>query len=432
VKRIAIIGAGISGLTTAYYLGGSHKIDIYEKTGRLGGLAKSFKVEDTYLEIYFHHFFKSDKALIELLEDLGLAEQVIYKKTNIGIYYKEGIKPFSTFKDLLLFRRLSFLSKIIFGLHILFLRYSNKWSTLENYTVQEWMQRYYGKKIYNQVWEPLLYAKFGEYASEISMSWLWGRIHPRAASREGDQESLGYLKGGFAILFDSLLERITSNNGTIFFNSEIKEVRLSADEVLIHTNKEVKNYDLVIMAIDSMEIFKLIKDLSDKKIEKLKEIEYFGVICLVLKLKHSLGKIYWLNNAEKEIPISGIIEHTNFIPSEYYNGYHIAYIFRYLSTNDRLFSLSKTEIYDLFCECVKRIYPHFNSNDIADFYYYKSSRATPVYRGRYSDLRPSFEIIPEKLYMINTSQIYPYDRNINNGVQLAKSLVNILRKKSIL
>jgi protoporphyrinogen oxidase len=130
VKRIAIIGAGISGLTTAYYLGGSHKIDIYEKTGRLGGLAKSFKVEDTYLEIYFHHFFKSDKALIELLEDLGLAEQVIYKKTNIGIYYKEGIKPFSTFKDLLLFRRLSFLSKIIFGLHILFLRYSNKWSTL--------------------------------------------------------------------------------------------------------------------------------------------------------------------------------------------------------------------------------------------------------------------------------------------------------------
>ena len=162
------------------------------------------------------------------------------------------------------------------------------------------------------------------------------------------------------------------------------------------------------------------------------QAEYFSVICLVLKLKRSLGKRYWLNNAEKEIPISGIIEHTNFVPPEYYNGYHIVYVFRYLSSNDRLFSLSKSEVYDLFCESVRRIYPNFNSNDIANYYCYKSPRATPVYKGRYSNLRPSFEILPEKLYMMNTSQIYPSDRNLNNAVLLAKRLVNVFRKNSIL
>jgi protoporphyrinogen oxidase len=186
------------------------------------------------------------------------------------------------------------------------------------------------------------------------------------------------------------------------------------------------------VAIDTVEVIKIIKDLSDKKADKLKEIEYFGVICLVLKLKHSLGKIYWLNNAEKEIPISGIIEHTNFVSPENYNGYHIVYVFRYLSPNDRLFSLSKPEVSDLFCDSVRSIYPNFNSDDIVDYYCYKSQRATPVYKGKYSYHRPSFEILPEKLYMINTSQIYPDDRNINNGVLLAKNLSSIIRKNSIL
>ena len=432
MRRVAVIGAGISGLSVAYYLGKDYQIDIYERSGQAGGLARSFKIEDTYLEIYFHHFFKSDKALLELIDELGIKEKVMFGKSSIGIYYKEGIMPFSTFTDLLVFKRLSLLSKLIFGLHILFLRNKNRWRNLENYTVKEWMQKYFGKVIYKQIWGPLLYAKFGEYASEMPMSWLWGRIHPRAASREGNQESLGYIKGGLSVLFDRLIERIKANNANILFNREVKEIQTSSNKVSIHTNNEVKHYDLVVMAIDTVEATKIIKDLSDKKEDKLKEIEYLSVICIVLKLKRSLGKLYWLNNAEKEIPISGIIEHTNFVPPEHYNGYHIVYVFRYLSPNDRLFSLSKSEVYDLFCESVRKIYPNFNSNDIANYYCYKSLRATPVYKGRYSNLRPSFEILPEKLYMINNSHIYPYDRNVNNGVLLAKRLVNVFRKNSIL
>ncbi len=432
MRRVAVIGAGISGLSVAYYLDKDYQIDIYERSGQAGGLARSFKIEDTYLEIYFHHFFKSDKALLNLIDDLGIKEEVMFRKSSIGIYYKEGIMPFSTFTDLLSFKRLSLLSKIIFGLHIFFLRNKNRWENLEDHTVKEWMQRHYGEEIYKQVWEPLLYAKFSGYASEIPMSWLWGRIHPRAASREGDQESLGYIKGGLSVLFDRLIERIKANNANILFNREVKEIQTSSNKVSIHTNNEVKYYDLVVMAIDTVEVIKIIKDLSDKKADKLKEIEYFGVICLVLKLKCSLGKIYWLNNAEKDIPISGIIEHTNFVPLEYYNGYHIVYVFRYLSPNTSLFSLSKSEVSDLFCDSVRSIYPDFSSDDIVDYYCYKSLRATPVYKGKYSCHRSSFEILPENLYMLNTSQIYPGDRNMNNGVLLAKSLSSIISKNSIL
>lgn len=40
-KRIAVIGAGISGLAAAYYLGGQHRVTVFEAAPRLGGHART-------------------------------------------------------------------------------------------------------------------------------------------------------------------------------------------------------------------------------------------------------------------------------------------------------------------------------------------------------------------------------------------------------
>ncbi|MFD0979107.1 NAD(P)/FAD-dependent oxidoreductase [Tropicimonas aquimaris] len=40
-KRIAVVGAGISGLSAAYYLGASHDVTVFEAAGRLGGHART-------------------------------------------------------------------------------------------------------------------------------------------------------------------------------------------------------------------------------------------------------------------------------------------------------------------------------------------------------------------------------------------------------
>jgi len=75
-KRIVIIGGGILGLTTAYYLGkfcqNNCEITLLEKNDRLGGLAITSRIEGMEVERFYHHFFKSDKALLKLLKGLGL------------------------------------------------------------------------------------------------------------------------------------------------------------------------------------------------------------------------------------------------------------------------------------------------------------------------------------------------------------------------
>ena len=44
MKKIAVIGAGISGLTVAYYLQDLFDITIFEKNAYLGGHASTYRV----------------------------------------------------------------------------------------------------------------------------------------------------------------------------------------------------------------------------------------------------------------------------------------------------------------------------------------------------------------------------------------------------
>ena len=45
--KIAVLGAGISGLGSAYLLSQKHEVDLYEKEARLGGHARTTIVEET-------------------------------------------------------------------------------------------------------------------------------------------------------------------------------------------------------------------------------------------------------------------------------------------------------------------------------------------------------------------------------------------------
>ena len=44
--KIAVFGAGISGLSAAYLLSKKHYVDLYEKDNRLGGHARTSQVEE--------------------------------------------------------------------------------------------------------------------------------------------------------------------------------------------------------------------------------------------------------------------------------------------------------------------------------------------------------------------------------------------------
>ena len=182
--RIGIIGAGITGLTIGYRLAKlGHKVNIFEKDASCGGLLAYFSLDGSYLEKYYHHIFLSDKYIIELIKELRLEQNLVWKSVQMGLYYKGKVYPFGTPKDLLTFKPLSLKQSIKLGFTSLYLQMKKNWQELELYTASEWLKNKLDRHTYDIIWASLLKGKFGEKYQDVSMAWLWRKVNVRGKSR---------------------------------------------------------------------------------------------------------------------------------------------------------------------------------------------------------------------------------------------------------
>ena len=205
MKKIAIIGAGYTGLTIAKELiNKGYDVSIFEKDNNIGGIAQTIGTFDTMLEKHYRHIFKSDSYVLKLLDELNLADQLQWNETKMGYYTNNKIFHFGTPISLLKFKPLNLWQKFLFGLSIIHIKLIKNYKKLEIYTAEEWITKKYGNKVYKTVWEPLLISKFGKDKSQISMSWLWGKICLRSSSTTTNGEKLGYLKGSYGVLTEKL------------------------------------------------------------------------------------------------------------------------------------------------------------------------------------------------------------------------------------
>ena len=101
--KIAVVGSGISGLSSAYYLSKKHKVDLFEKQDRFGGHSYTLDVEladkeKVAVDVGFMvfnkvtypnliNFFEENKIKIEK-SDMSFSVSV--KKTNIE-YCGKGV-----------------------------------------------------------------------------------------------------------------------------------------------------------------------------------------------------------------------------------------------------------------------------------------------------------------------------------------------------
>src|SRR6187455_390513 len=78
MKHIAIIGAGISGLSAAYFLSRRHRVHLFEQEGRLGGHTNTVVVDGPNGTVpldtgFLVHNDRTYPNLVRLFEELGVA-----------------------------------------------------------------------------------------------------------------------------------------------------------------------------------------------------------------------------------------------------------------------------------------------------------------------------------------------------------------------
>jgi len=428
--QVGIVGAGITGLTAGYRLvNAGHKVTIFEKDKRTGGLAGSFDFSGNKLDCFYRHIFKSDTDIIKLIDELNLTGDLTWKQAKMGFYYGGKSYNFTTPVDLLLFSPLPFLDRIKLGLISLALKGVKDWKKFETITAKEWIIKNFGNKIYEVVWGPLLEQKFAEKADKISMTWLYGRIAARFTSRGagGIKEVLGYLNGSFQKLIDALENRIKEGGGIIYNGMAAEKINVENGRVKgVYASGKNFDFDRVLLTC-APPIVKNILDVAAAGIEKqVNSIDYHGAIAIALSTKKSLGDIYWLNVADKQSPFVAVIEHTNFIPKKNYNGNVIIYLGKYLPVESETYKLPDVEIKSRFFAYLKKINPLFDEKDVMEWVVIKEPLTQPIIPTNYSEIKMDYKCKISGLYFANMSMIYPEDRGMSYSVKIGNEVAEMM------
>lgn len=430
--NIAIIGAGIAGLSAAYdLLKAGHRVTILEANAYAGGLASGFEDKQWQwpLEKFYHHIFQSDKAIIGLVEEIGFKKNLFFSRPTTSVVFNGRIEPFDSPLRWVTFPGFNLLDTARFGLVSAYLRFSSPWRSLEKETADSWLRRWYGDKIYERVWQPLLIGKFGPYYQQVNMAWMWARLHVRSPK-------LGYFKGGFQSFVDHLTAVVKNAGGEILFNSPVQQIQADGGQIHLQVNGQSSRYDACLATTSPGLLSKLAPDLPADYLQQLLTLKHMGAVVLTLALERPFMPdelTYWLSipshspdKSQNEYPFLALVEHTNYIDAKQYGGDHILYCGDYVTPDHPYMSMSKEALEELFVGALTKINPQFQTNWVRKSWLFREKYAQPVPLLNHSQAIPDIRTPLAGLYFASMSQVYPWDRGTNYAVEIGRRAAKMI------
>ena len=450
--KVAVIGAGVAGLAAGHRLSQSgHGCDVYERWPGLGGQAATLDAGGgVRLERYYHHLFMTDRHIKALCRQLDLDDELEWRPSSVAMFSGGSSHAFTTPVDLLRFSPLSIPSRLRMGAAVLALQRRHRVEPFELITARAWIERAMGREVWEQVWGPLLRAKFGERADAIAMAWLWSKLTLRRELKgpEARKELLGYPKHSFEAIFAAQARAIESAGGHVLVDRPVAALERDGEGFLIHAAAPdsfrrgldprsferlgtPERYDAVIATVPS-DVFiqmldeRLERHLRSDYLRRVRASEYHTAVCLVLELEQPLTPFYWTNVIDSELPFCGLVEHTNFIEPERYGGRRFAYVANYVAPDDHLLELDADELLTTYEPGLRAINPDFSRDWVLERWLHREPHAQPIVTIGYRDRMPSLDTGVPGLVLANTTQIYPEDRGTNYSVRLGWDAVATL------
>ncbi len=424
MAKTAVIGGGPMGLACAYQLVlDGHQVDLYEADDRLGGMSAHFDFNGLSIERYYHFICKEDHALFALLKELNLESKLKWHETKMGYFYDGQLYEWGNPFALLKFPKLSFISKIRYGLHMFVSTKRKNWQALEGIDAVSWLKKAEGEKTYNILWEKLFAQKFYNFTPNLSAPWIWARIRRVGRSRKSIfNEQMGYLEGGSDTLLTALKEKLENLGVSIYLNSPIEKVAHKDNKVQgLMLNGEFNHYDKVYSTVPLPFVTKIIDNLPEEHQRKYASINNIGCVCLIFKLKKAVTENFWLNVNDDSMEIPGIIEYSNLNKQHE----HITYIPFYMPQTHPKFNRDDEAFVDESKAYLFKINPSLNEDDIIDVNVSRYGFAQPICPPNFMDDLPPIKSDIDGLYIADTSYYYPEDRSITESVALGRKIAKL-------
>ena len=144
---------------------------------------------------------------------------------------------------------------------------------------------------------------------------------------------------------------------------------------------------------------------------KLRGIEYFTALCLLIELDRQFSPYYWTNIGDDALPFVGLIEHTNLIAPERYGGRRFLYVANYLPRGHELLDARRRGAAGALHAGPAGGQPApSNAPGCKRSWLHREPAAQPIVTVGYRDKIPAMQTPARGLVLANTTQIFPEDR----------------------
>ena len=313
MKRIAIIGGGISGLSAAFVLekrcqaGASLEYALFESSPRLGGVLVTERVDGCLVEAGPDSFLTEKPWASDLSREVGLGDQLIgsndaERKTYILVNGQLVAMP-----DGLTFMVPTKIAPT--ALSPLFstrtkLQVAREWfhpprKADADETVASFVERHYGAEMVDRLADPLLAGVYGGEASQLSVR----AVLPRFVEMEATYGSLGRamlaarnkmahasqgptkplftsLKNGMQQLVDALVSRLPASS--LNAGTPVQRVQREKGGWVISAGYASDEFDAVVMAIPAHAAAELLSVTNQNLASELRGIQYTSSVTVNL------------------------------------------------------------------------------------------------------------------------------------------------------
>lgn len=425
MANVVVIGAGAMGLASALRaLTHGHTVTVVEAAPEAGGMAAHFDLQGMSIERFYHFICKADAPTFALLDELGIGDKMRWVPTSMGYYTKGALHPWGDPISLLRFPHLTLIEKLRYGLLMFISTKRNSWNALEQTSAKNWITRWCGKSVYEKLWRPLFDLKFYQYSDNVSASWIWTRIRRVGRSRKSlFQEEMGYIEGGSETLVNALVAGIEAAGGTIRLADPVTKVRVENGRAVgVEAPSGFIPADAIISTVPTPFISKMVPDLPEASRAAYDAIENIGVTCLVLRLKKSVSRNFWVNIVDPDMPIPGIIEFSNLRPVP--GGETVVYVPYYMPVDNPLWNRTDETFVTEAMACLARINPDIRPQDLVAAHVGRLRYAQPVCPPNFAKMIPPVQTPIAGLQIADTCFYYPEDRGIAEGIRLGRAMAD--------
>lgn len=399
MKKIAVIGGGLSGLSAAVHLTRfGVRVDLYEASLKLGGKAYSF-LENTLnkrIDNGQHILAGCYKNTFEFLDIIGALPKLNFsKKFDVGfintnkriVELKSSVNlyPFDLMSAILTYRALSFRDRLSVIRFILKLPFQSVGS-LKKYSAREWLEAENQTHVsIKALWEIISVGTLNSNLREAGAIYLYNVLKELFLTGEGSAILIPPETDLSALFCDPAEKYLIAKKASIQYVSKLFKLNIK-DEKLFSINvsgREYEEYDGVIVAIPP---YALKRALSPEFAERLNldKFKYSPIVSIVLQTKNNfMGGKYW-----------GFIDsqiHWVFDRGDYWSVV--------ISGADEIVKLPEREIIELCLTELENRFDGFYRADIKFARVIKEKRATFIPSIEIHKNRPQINIGVKKLYL---------------------------------